>query len=63
MEYNKSTEQTAPLKRPVGRPRKSDEYKKEQKKLRNKRGYEATKAKLKELKELKDFRAKYLNIE
>ncbi len=57
MEYNKSTEQTPPFKRPVGRPRKSDEYKKEQKKLRNKLGYEATKAKLKELKELKSRQA------
>jgi hypothetical protein len=60
MNSNKTTEQTEPLKRPVGRPRKSDEYKKEQKKIRNKRGYEVTK---KKLKELEDLRMKYLNIE
>jgi hypothetical protein len=60
MNSNKPIEQTEQLKRPVGRPRKSEEYKKEQKKLRNKRGYEATKAKIKEL---KDLRMKYLNIE
>jgi hypothetical protein len=58
MNSNKPTEEK-PLKRPVGRPRKSEEYKKEQKKLNNKRGYEETKAKFKEL---EDFRTKYLNI-